>query len=110
MNIFEVGLICDCEGGHGFTVGTEEDKLPLSFAKRVLNFDINQKKRSWVDAVGLDPYWQEYVDDYNKAANEVDAAKTIDELKEIKVEAAMLSVRISRCAVKTEEDFKNEVG
>lgn len=90
MKVFEVGLICEFEGGHGVLIADSENLF--RDARTVLIAEIEKEIRFWKidDSEGFDEYdiqnSNEYQAEYGNALSKLVQATSIDELKEIKID------------------------
>lgn len=91
MKIFEVGLICEFEGGHGVLIAGGDNLF--RDARTVLIAEIEKEMQFWnIDANddGFDEYdiqnSNEYLAEYGSALSQVVQATSIDELRKIKID------------------------
>lgn len=91
MKVFEVGLICEFEGGHGVLIAGGDNLFRDS--RTVLIAEIEKEMQFWkIDASddGFDEYdiqnSNEYQAAYGSALSQVVQATSIDELRKIKID------------------------
>lgn len=100
MKVFEVGLICEFEGGHGVLVADSENFF--RDAKTVLNAAIQKEIQFWtIDANDgdFDEYdiqnSNEYQAAYGDALSKLAQANSIEDLRAIKIDKASELVMVS---------------
>lgn len=99
MKVFEVGLICEFEGGHGVLIADSENLF--RDARTVLIAEIEKEIQFWKidDSEGFDEYdiqnSNEYQAEYGNALSQLVQATSIDELRQIKIDKPSQLVMIS---------------
>ncbi len=90
MKVFEVGLICEFEGGHGVLIAGGENLF--RDARTILIAAIEKEIQFWKidDSEGFDEYdiqnSNEHLAEYGSALSQVVQATSIDELRKIKID------------------------
>lgn len=100
MKVFEVGLICEFEGGHGVLIADSENFF--RDAKTVLNAAIQKEIRFWtIDANDDDfndydiQHSNECQAAYGDALSKIAQANSIEDLRAIKIDKTSELVRVS---------------
>ena len=90
MKVFEVAVVCIHEGGYGLLISDGGDLLAKAKHMVICQVDGQIDELESLD----DKFWDDVITDLKRVRPLILAAKSIDELKAVKFDAAGLEVEI----------------
>lgn len=90
MKVFEVAVVCVHEGGHGCLISDGGDLLAK--AKHIVMSQVNGQIKELESH--NDKFWNDVVSDLKRVRPLILAAESIEQLKEVKFDAAGLEINV----------------